>query len=120
MNENYYHRLGDRIDWAIQQNKFTFQEIVRECKGAYPIDVLQILKSKKYLQTEKQVFTYRRPNASCVKEFITEKIDNNPVLCSWYFSVPTCKKTVGLYSWDNKRILFLGMPRLFECRVKLL
>lgn len=114
MNENYYRKLENRIDWALQQNKLTFQEIVRECRGAYPMDVLQILKSKKYLQEEKQVSTYRRSNADYVKEFITEKIDNNPVLCSWYFSLPTCKKTVDLYSWENKRILFLGMPRLFE------
>lgn len=118
MNENYYHVLENRIDWALQQNKCMFQEIVRECKGAYPMDVLQILKSKKYLQAEKQVFTYERPNADYVKEFITEKIDNNPILCSWYFSIPTCKKTAELYSWDNKRILFLGMPRLFEYFVK--
>ncbi|MBD5396083.1 MAG: class I SAM-dependent methyltransferase [Lachnospiraceae bacterium] len=114
MNENYYHKLENRIDWALQHNKLTFQEIVRECKGAYPIDVLQILKSKKNLQAEKQVFIYERSNANYTKEFITEKIDNNPVLCSWYFSIPTCKKIVALYSWENKRILFLGMPRLFE------
>lgn len=114
MNGNYYCNLENRIDWALQQNKFTLQEIVRECKGAYPIDVLQILKSKKYLQTEKQVFTNKRPSVEYVKEFITEKIDNNPVLCSWYFSIPTCKKIADLYSWENKKILFLGMPRLFE------
>lgn len=114
MNENYYRKLEDRIDWALQQNKLAFQEIVRECKGAYPIDVLQILKSKEYLQEENQVFTYKRLNSDYVKEFITEEIDNNPVLCSWYFSIPTCKKIVDLYPWENKRILFLGMPRLFE------
>lgn len=114
MDENYYHKLESRIDWALQQNKFTFQEIIRECKGAYPVDVLKILKSKNYLQVEKQIVTYKRSNAAYVKEFITEKIDNNPVLCSWYFSISTCKKIVDLYSWSNKRILFLGMPRLFE------
>lgn len=114
MDGNYYRKLENRIDWVLQQNKFTFQEIARECRGAYPTDVLQILKSKKYLQEERQVFTYRRSNANYVKEFVTEKIDNNPVLCSWYFSLSTCKKIVDLYSWENKRILFLGMPRLFE------
>lgn len=118
MNENYYHRLESRIDWALQQNKLTFQEIVRNCKGAYPIDVLQILKSKKYLQEVKQVLTYKGLNVGYAKEYITEKIDNNPVLCSWYFSVPTCKKIIDLYSWENKRILFLGMPRLFEYFMK--
>lgn len=71
------------------------------------MDVLQILKSKKYLQVEKQVFTYKKSNVDYVKEFMKEKIDSNPVLYSWYFSIPTCKKVADLYSWDNKRILFL-------------
>ena len=118
MKDIYFHKLENRIDWALQQNNLTFQEIIRECKGAYPVDILQILKSKKYLQKENQIFTYKSPNCGYVKQFITEKIDNNPILCSWYFSIPTCERMVDLYSWDNKRILFLGMPRLFEYFVR--
>ncbi len=114
MNDNYYEKLEKRIDGALKQKKFTFQEIVRECKGAYPIDVWKMLGSAKYLQTEERAFLYENSEDSYEKELVTEKIDNNPVLCSWYFSLNTCKKIVNMYSWDNKKILFLGMPRLFE------
>lgn len=114
MNGSYYKKLEKRIDEVLKQSKFTFQEIVRECKGAYPLDVLGILGSAKYLQTREGVFLYENPEDSYVKEFVTEKIDNNPVLCSWYFSIDTCKKIADMYLWDNKKILFLGMPRLFE------
>lgn len=118
MNDNYYERLEKRIDWVLKQNKLTFQEIVRECKGAYPTDVLQILGSTKYMQTEEQVFACKGLGNRYAEEFVTEQIDSNPVLCSWYFSIATCKKIADMYSWDNKKILFLGMPRLFEYFVR--
>lgn len=114
MDNKYYDRLQSRINWVMQKGELTFQEIVRECKGAYPIDVLQVLESQKYLQTEKKVYSYKNLESKSSKEFITGTIENNPILCSWYFSMPTCKKIVDLYSWSNKNILFLGMPRLFE------
>lgn len=114
MNDNYYEKLEKRIDMILKRNKCTFLEIVKECKGAYPIDVLKILGSTKYLKIEEQAFLYEEMENSYVKELVTERIDNNPILCSWYFSIDTCKKIVDMYSWDNKRILFLGMPRLFE------
>lgn len=114
MNDDYDYRLESKIDWALQHNKLTFQEIVGECKGAYPTEILQILKSKKFLQPEIKAFRDKGQNDKHVKELITEKIDNNPVLCSWYFTIDTCKKIADLYAWENKKILFLGMPRLFE------
>lgn len=118
MSYDYYYRLEKAIDLALQQNKFTFQEIIKECKGAYPREVLKILKSKKYSSQKEAIITFNKWDIANKKGFITEKIENNPILCSWYFSISTCKKIVDLYLWDNKKILFLGMPRLFEYFVR--
>lgn len=118
MSSDYFNRLQDRVDCILQQDELTFQELVRKCKGAYPVDILRILESQKYWSMEKAICMYKYYDVDYEKELITENIDNNPVLCSWYFSVPTCKKVVDLYSWDNKTILFLGMPRLFEYFIK--
>ena len=60
-----------RIDWVLKQNKLTFQEIVRECKGAYPIDVLRVLRSTKYLKTAEQVFAHTHLEESNEKELVT-------------------------------------------------
>lgn len=118
MSSEYFNRLQDRVDWMLQQDELTFQELVRECKGAYPVDILRILKSKKKLHMKNTKCMYNYYDADYEKELITANIDSNPVLFSWYFSIPTCKKLTDLYSWENKAILFLGMPRLFEYFVK--
>lgn len=114
MGHNYHEKLENRINWVLQNDKLTFQELVRECKGAYPTEVYQIVHSHKYLTESKEVFRYSNVEYELMRNYVTSKIESNPILCSWYFSLPTCKKIVNLYSWSNKKILFLGMPRLFE------
>ena len=60
MSYDYYYRLEKAIDLALQQNKFTFQEIIKECKGAYPREVLKILKSKKYSSQKEAIITFNK------------------------------------------------------------
>ena len=45
---------------------------------------------------------------------VTEQIQNNPILSSWYFSWNTCSKIASIDIWKDKSLLFLGSPRLFE------
>lgn len=114
MGHNYHDKLESRIGWVLQNDKLSFQELVRECKGAYPMEVYEIVHSNKYQIETKEVLRYSNADCDLIRNYVTSEIESNPVLCSWYFSLPTCRKIINLYSWSNKRILFLGMPRLFE------
>lgn len=55
MGHNYHDKLESRIGWVLQNDKLSFQELVRECKGAYPMEVYEIVHSNKYQIETKEV-----------------------------------------------------------------
>lgn len=104
---------------ALKDNPCTFEELCRKCKGLYPTMINSILNEldvDKYCvpvyTTDCTAYAINLGNGQ--QRMITDILPNNPVLSSWYYSWDTCYKLGNLALWKNKRILFLGSPRLFE------
>ncbi len=114
MDLDYYNRLKERIDHILSDGNFSFQELIKKCKGAYPTEIVSVLNAQCYRTEIKEITMYGNILEKDREKYVTQRIDNNPVLCSWYFSLETCHRIFKLYEWKEKNLLFLGMPRLFE------
>lgn len=120
---SYINRIRNCIFEALRHSPCTFEEIVRRCHGVYPTQVKQILDSLNLYTTPVSLYLTQKDLIPCsvnttidsdVTDLITYKLDNNPVLSCWYYSWNTCQKIASIDLWHDKRILFLGTPRLFE------
>lgn len=108
---------------ALRKSPCTFEEIIRKCAGVYPTLVKQALEE---LQVHSSLVPLYTTQSDLVpygfnlavdhpqNDLVTYQIENNPILSNWYFSWHTCQKIGQLDIWYNKKILFLGTPRLFE------
>ena len=123
----YMDRIKACIIAALRNSPCTFEEIIRKSFGAYPSLVKQAMDDLKinnrlvplYTTNEDEVpYAFNFEIDNCRSELVTYQIDNNPVLSSWYFSWHACKKIAQLDYWQDKTVLFLGTPRLFEYFVK--
>ena len=119
----YYRKSKARIITALKNNPSTFEEICRKSCGLYPTTVRDIITHLKLNSKLVPLYTSDMPvldyeiNDDCYYEentLITAQIQNNPVLSAWYFSWNTCSRLAQIDQWKDKRILFLGTPRLFE------
>ena len=117
--DTYFSLAQKRISMALKDSPSTFEELCRKCKGLYPTMITGILND---LDVDKHcvpVYTMDNTKYAMNSEnenhcMVTDGLPNNPVLSSWYYSWDTCYKLGNLALWKNKRILFLGSPRLFE------
>lgn len=119
----YMDRIKECISVALRDSPCTFEEIVRGCYGAYPLQVKQVMDQMNIHNRLVPLFTTNEIDAPFdvdiaidyyKRELVTFKIENNPILSSWYFSWHTCAKIAQLDLWQDQSILFLGTPRLFE------
>lgn len=108
---------------ALRKSPCTFEEIIRKCAGVYPTLVKQVLDELciysslvPLYKTQSDLVPYDITLKTDYQQdkLATYQVDNNPVLSNWYFSWHSCQKIAQLDLWHNKRILFLGTPRLFE------
>lgn len=120
---SYMDRIEVCILTALRNSPCTLEEIIRKCAGAYPTLVIQTLEELHIHNSLVPLYTTQEdavPYALDVvidypkTELVTYQIENNPVLSNWYFSWHTCQKIGQLDVWHDKKILFLGTPRLFE------
>lgn len=123
MHYSYDERIKACIRATLRNNPCTFEEIVRGCYGVYPLTVNELLQdmcvhsrfTQLYCMQENEV-----PHSAGFEvdqrqvELVTYSVENNPILSNWYFSWHSCKKLASFDIWKEKRILFLGTPRLFE------
>ena len=119
----YRHKAQARVITALKDSPSTFEELCKKSGGLYPTIVRDIIKKLKLQNKLVPLFTSAMPVLSCEiddecyyekNSLITSKIQNNPVLSAWYFSWNTCSRLAQLDQWKDKKILFLGTPRLFE------
>lgn len=123
LNSTYYESAKVRVAAALKGNPSTFEELCKKCQGLYPTQVKKIIDNMGIYDTliplyitDQNLLPYERLDDSYCdeREIITASLQNNPILSSWYFSWDTCYKIAQLDVWKNKRIMFLGTPRLFE------
>lgn len=124
MNDiGYMDRIKGCIITALRNSPCTFEEIIRGCFGAYPslvkraMDELDIHNHLVPLYTtnaNEVPYSFNFDIDNYVNELVTYQIENNPILSSWYFSWHTCMKIAQIDYWQDKSVLFLGTPRLFE------
>ncbi len=120
--DTYYNLARKRVLMAIKDNPCTFEELCRKCRGLYPTMINEILEDLKIEKYHIPVYALNRTIGSINQcgehnkycDMVTDTVQNNPVLSSWYYSWDTCYKLGNLSLWKNKHILFLGSPRLFE------
>lgn len=123
MDSSYYKNAKNCVVSALRGNQCTFEELCRKCHGLYPTVVRDIISEMKIYSTLIPTYTTdqnRIPlyafDDSYYESYdnVTEQIQNNPILSSWYFSWNTCSKIASIDIWKDKSLLFLGSPRLFE------
>lgn len=123
MQYSYTERIKLCIKAALRDYPRTFDEIVKKCYGAYPLQVKQAMEEMKiynrlvplYFTQEEDIPYMKEAETDHRKsELITYNIENNPVLSNWYFSWQSCQKLSKIDLWQGKNLLFLGTPRLFE------
>lgn len=123
MESSYYKNAKNCVVSTLRGNRCTFEELCRKCHGLYPTVIRNIISELKIHETLIPVYTTDQ-NSIPLDAFddryyeshdnVTEQIQNNPILSSWYFSWNTCGKIASIDIWKNKSVLFLGTPRLFE------
>jgi hypothetical protein len=115
--KEYENMVLQRVRDELQDTYLSYEQLVRRCRGAYPSVVSQCLDSissdVNYFPTQ-GIHLQSSLNEGNSAEFQTELIENNPILASWYFTRYTCNILGRLRSWTDKKIAFLGTPRLYE------
>ena len=120
---SYLERVRSNIMEALRHSPCTFEELVRKCHGVYPVQAKQVLdglniytKSTTLYVTQDELIPpgIKTTVDEQTRGLVTYRLENNPILSSWYFSWQTCQKVGLIDLWQNKKILFLGTPRLFE------
>lgn len=123
MESPYYKSAKNCVVSILKGNQCTFEELCRKCHGLYPAVIRNIISELKIHETLIPAYTTeqnRIPPGAFDDHYyesqdnVTQQIQNNPVLSSWYFSWNTCNKIASIDIWKNKSVLFLGTPRLFE------
>lgn len=123
MHFSYTGRIKACIRTALRDFPRTFDEIVKKCYGAYPLQVKQAMEEMKiysrlvplyFTQEEEILYSENTEIDYCKTELITYTIENNPILSNWYFSWQACQKISQIDLWQGKTLLFMGTPRLFE------
>lgn len=115
-NVAYQGKVRDRIRRSLLEGSRSLAEVVRGCQGAYPAvvkDLLDGLRSEIVIRPA-PVFELSSELRRSTNESRLAKLEGNPVLASWYFTDETCKRLAQLWDWSQRRIAFLGTPRLFE------
>jgi hypothetical protein len=115
-NVLYQGKIRDRIMRSLQGGGRSFTEIVRSCQGAYPTVVKSLLDGLESEIVIRPIPVFEpspelRPSTNGSR---LAKLEGNPVLASWYFTDNTCSEIAHLWDWSQRRIVFLGTPRLFE------
>ena len=124
MQDPYMERIKTCIKSTLRDFPRTFDEIVKKCYGAYPLSVKTAMEEMNIHHKLVPLFTTQETEISPLmqdvqrdyykSELVTFSIENNPILSNWYFSWQSCQKLSQIDHWKDKRILFLGAPRLFE------
>lgn len=123
MQYSYMERIKECVKVSLRDFPRTFEEVVKKCYGAYPLLVKQTMDEMKIHNHLVPLFTTQEEDIPYMleaetdhkkSELVTYIIENNPVLSNWYFSWQSCQKLSQLDLWQDKNLLFLGTPRLFE------
>jgi hypothetical protein len=117
MNDQYTSRIAQRIVQAVRSAPLQFDQIVRQCEGAYPAvvaEVLRTLESDIVMETGKTYSLQPEVHTSPPPKSRLSEIEGNPILSSWYFTTGSCRRMEQLWDWSEARIAFLGTPRLYE------
>ena len=113
--DNYQKMIKDQLFSIVEDNEVEFYNIVRKLKGLYPTEVKKALELYGYERKNVQRMVYVPiAKKKSTHNYVTDQIENNPVLYSWYFTNNTCEKISKLINWSVANILMLGTPRLFE------
>lgn len=118
----YYQLAQKYVLSVLKENSYTFDDLCKKCHGLYPTHIKKILDDLNIHTTLTELYVTKPELVPlCNDEYvattidaITEVVENNPILSSWYFSWNTCLKISQLDTWNDKKIAFLGTPRLFE------
>lgn len=124
MPYSYKERVKQCIKAALRECPCTLEEIIKKCHGAYPTIVNELLTESSiysklvplYTTSQESIPYFVQDSEMDYKktDLITYSLENNPALSSWYFSWETCSRISMMDLWKEKRILFMGTPRLFE------
>lgn len=110
--------LRSRVRAALADGPRSFIDIVRRCDGAYPTLVAEILRDKDFKSRKHDPLIELDTEGVLPSESVLAQLEGNPTLCSWYFTDETCARVAQMRTWINKRLAFLGAPRLFEWFVR--
>ncbi len=115
-NLSYQKEVQDRIRRSLSTRSRSFPDIVRGCQGAYPTVVRDALDKLRFdiVSRPASVFELSANLRQQSNQSRLASVEGNPVLSSWYFTDETCSRFAHLQDWSQRRIAFLGTPRLFE------
>ena len=115
-NNDYRKHVQARIEASLSSGHRRLIEIVRCCRGAYPSVVRDALAANDCRVHEDTCNCYsndgRFPPAGSGS--ILSQLEGNPILHSWYFTDGCCERIQHIQDWSQKKLAFLGTPRLFE------
>jgi len=100
----------------LNKGLWQLRDLVRNCQGAYPSLVLDILNrmGSELLRSEVEAWSRRVADPSLDSFGALDGIEGNPVLSSWYFTARACRRIERLWDWSTHRIAFLGTPRVYD------
>jgi hypothetical protein len=111
----YENRVQERIRQSLSRGHRSFGEIVRNCQGAYPTTVHNVLQRQADVRDRLgAMFELTHTNGPNPSPSTLDQIEGNPVLSSWYFTNETCRRLAQLRDWNETSIAFLGTPRLYD------
>ena len=111
--DDYVSQVRARVRAGLQERPLSFVDVVRRCDGAYPEVVAGVLAEPEFQSTTATRRQYYMDGPNEAPSALLG-LENNPVLCSWYFTRSTCVRLASIRRWTGCRLAFLGAPRLFE------
>ena len=106
-NLKYYKLLKHLVVSSLDQDTYSFEEICRYCKGAFPSDVLETIKQLK-LDSKVQFGSEKKRKKDIFQ------IDASPIDFEWRFTKETATNISKLALTFGDKILCLGAPTIFK------